>query len=146
LVNDVNSEYPKELFQELLSLTSKKKIIQLDNKIDLISKSKSKDVLSISTKTGEGFDGFIKTLKEKSISENSFSEKSAIVSTLRHKTALKKSEYHLKKSIESIDNKLSGEFISVDLRIAENSLAEIIGEVTSEDILNNIFSRFCIGK
>jgi tRNA modification GTPase len=41
---------------------------------------------------------------------------------------------------------MSGEFISVDLRNAENSLGEIIGKVTSDDILNNIFSKFCIGK
>ena len=41
---------------------------------------------------------------------------------------------------------MSGEFIAVDLRNAENNLGEIIGEVTSDDILNNIFTKFCIGK
>jgi tRNA modification GTPase len=41
---------------------------------------------------------------------------------------------------------MSGEFISVNLRNAAGSLGEIIGEVTSEDILNNIFTKFCIGK
>jgi tRNA modification GTPase len=41
---------------------------------------------------------------------------------------------------------MSGEFIAVDLRNAESSLGEIIGKVTSDDILNNIFSKFCIGK
>ncbi|MEE9430896.1 MAG: tRNA uridine-5-carboxymethylaminomethyl(34) synthesis GTPase MnmE [Melioribacteraceae bacterium] len=146
LINDVNSEFPKNLYSELLTLTTKGKIIQLDNKIDLSSNNKSKDILSISAKTGDGFDLFIKALKEKSISENSFSEKSVIVSNLRHKTALEKSALHLNKAIESIDKKYSGEFISVDLRNTESELGEIIGEVTSEDILNNIFSQFCIGK
>ena len=47
---------------------------------------------------------------------------------------------------KSAEEKMSGEFISVDLRTAENSLAEIIGVVTTDDILNNIFSKFCIGK
>ena len=52
----------------------------------------------------------------------------------------------LSQARESARNKMSGEFISVDLRNAENDLAEIIGEVTSDDILNNIFTKFCIGK
>jgi len=43
-------------------------------------------------------------------------------------------------------NKMTGEFISVDLRLAEEHLGEIIGKVTTDDILNNIFSKFCIGK
>lgn len=146
LINEIDSEFPEQLYNELLTLTEKEKIIQLDNKLDLSHKNKSKDVLSISAKTGEGFDLLIKTLKKKSISESSFSEKSAVVSNLRHKTALEKSTDHLNKCIESIDKKYSGEFISVDLRNAESALGEIIGEVTSEDILNNIFSQFCIGK
>jgi len=146
LINEINSEFPLDLFEDLLSLTSEEKIIQLDNKLDLYKNNTPKDILSISAKTGEGFDGFIKSLKEKSISENVFSEKSAIVSNLRHKTALEKSADHLHKAVESIDKKFSGEFISVDLRNAESALGEIIGEVTSEDILNNIFSQFCIGK
>ena len=41
---------------------------------------------------------------------------------------------------------MSGEFISTDLRSAEESLGEIIGIVSSDDILNNIFAKFCIGK
>ena len=69
-----------------------------------------------------------------------------MVSNLRHKTALEKSADHLKKAIDSISGSLSGEFISVDLRNAESALGEIIGKVTTDDILNNIFSQFCIGK
>ena len=53
---------------------------------------------------------------------------------------------HLTNSRNSLLNKLSGEFVSLDLRNAVDALGEIIGEVTSEDILNSIFSKFCIGK
>ena len=49
-------------------------------------------------------------------------------------------------AVESLKGNMSGEFISLDLRKAEKDLAEIIGEVINEDILNNIFSKFCIGK
>ena len=47
---------------------------------------------------------------------------------------------------KSAENNMSGEFIAVDLRNAENNMAEIIGIVTTDDILNNAFSKFCIGK
>jgi len=59
---------------------------------------------------------------------------------------LVKAKEALLNSIKSVENDLSGEFMASDLRIAEMSLAEIIGEVTPEEILNNIFSKFCIGK
>jgi tRNA modification GTPase len=46
----------------------------------------------------------------------------------------------------TLKGNLSGEFIAVDLRAALNYLGEIIGITTPDDVLNNIFSRFCIGK
>ena len=65
---------------------------------------------------------------------------------MRHYECLKKAKENLLKANESAKNKMSGEFISVDIRNAENDLAEIIGDVTNDDILNNIFTKFCIGK
>jgi tRNA modification GTPase len=53
---------------------------------------------------------------------------------------------NLNNSINALNENLSEEFISVHLRNAETCLSEIIGQVTSEDVLNNIFSNFCIGK
>ncbi|MBK7104898.1 MAG: tRNA uridine-5-carboxymethylaminomethyl(34) synthesis GTPase MnmE [Ignavibacteriae bacterium] len=146
LISDVNSQFPKDLYNELLLITTEEKIIFVLNKIDLNEKVEDNEQIGISAKTGEGIEKFLSTLKEKSFGSETFSEKSAIVSNLRHKTALEKTKEHLLKSIDSIDEKLSGEFISVDLRNAESALGEIIGKVTSEDILNNIFSKFCIGK
>ncbi|PIW69022.1 MAG: tRNA uridine-5-carboxymethylaminomethyl(34) synthesis GTPase MnmE, partial [Ignavibacteriales bacterium CG12_big_fil_rev_8_21_14_0_65_30_8] len=60
--------------------------------------------------------------------------------------ALSKAKNDLLEAIVSLNNNLSGEFISVNLRGAEDSLDEIIGKVTTDDILNNIFHKFCIGK
>jgi tRNA modification GTPase len=59
---------------------------------------------------------------------------------------LEKAKSALLNSKKTISNSFSGEFISVDLRTAADNLSEIIGIVTSEDILNNIFQKFCIGK
>ncbi|MGV8018840.1 MAG: hypothetical protein AB2L26_11775 [Ignavibacteria bacterium] len=69
-----------------------------------------------------------------------------ILTNLRHKICVEETIASLKNVIESIDNKMSGEFISVDLRNALNRLGEITGLVTNEEILNFIFSKFCIGK
>ena len=58
----------------------------------------------------------------------------------------KKAKENLLVAKKSAEKNMSGEFIALDLRNAENSLAEIIGTVTTDDILNNVFSKFCIGK
>ncbi len=146
LLSDVDSQFPEDLYLELLELTDKEKILQVINKIDLHKAKEGKNIFGISAKSGEGITEFIKVLKQKSFLSNSYSEKSAVVSNLRHKTSLEKSSDHLSKAINSINQKFSGEFISVDLRNAESALGEIIGKVTTDDILNNIFSQFCIGK
>jgi tRNA modification GTPase len=65
---------------------------------------------------------------------------------MRHKTLLEKTLKSLKLVQKALNESVSPELIAVDLQAALNSLGEITGETTTEDILNNIFSRFCIGK
>ena len=145
-LEDVQQNESKVLLIDLLNLTGPDKILKVVNKIDLNPHvSKDADV-KISAKTGEGIDQLFEKLKEKTIGNESYTEKTAIITNLRHHICLKKSRENLINARESILNKMSGEFISVDLRNAEMNLAEIIGEITSDDILNNIFMKFCIGK
>jgi len=145
-LEDVQQAESKDLFIDLLNYTSRDNIIKVVNKIDL-NKNISKDAdVRISAKTGEGIDSLFAVLRERTIGNESYTEKTAIVTNLRHHNCLKKSRENLLNARESILKKMSGEFISVDLRNAEMNLAEIIGEVTSDDILNNIFMKFCIGK
>ena len=146
LLEDVQQGESKDLFVDLLKLTSSNKIIKVLNKIDLDRNSEIVSDVKISAKTGEGIEHLFKSLREKTIGNESYTEKTAIVTNLRHHGCLKKSRENLINARESILKKMSGEFISVDLRNAEMNLAEIIGEVTSDDILNNIFMKFCIGK
>lgn len=68
------------------------------------------------------------------------------ITNLRHKICLENVVASLTEAAESIDRKMSGEFVSVDLRNALKYLSEITGEVTNDEILNNIFGNFCIGK
>ncbi len=145
-LEDVQQGESNDLFADLLKLTSSDKIMKVLNKIDLNRNSEIVSDVKISAKTGEGIEHLFKSLREKTIGSGNYTEKTAIVTNLRHHICLKKSRENLINARESILKKMSGEFISVDLRNAEMNLAEIIGEVTSDDILNNIFMKFCIGK
>lgn len=145
-INDVTEGFSEDLYNELLILSNRERIISVANKIDLKNEMNYNFDVYVSAISGQGMDTLFSIMKEKTIGTNNYSEKTAVVSNLRHYSALEKAKDNLLKSKESIALKMSGEFISVDLRNAENSLGEIIGEVTTDDILNNIFSKFCIGK
>ncbi|MCF6357754.1 MAG: tRNA uridine-5-carboxymethylaminomethyl(34) synthesis GTPase MnmE [Draconibacterium sp.] len=116
-------------------------VSSVDNK-----KQTSKEVIQISVKENIGIDKLLEVLKEKSIGSKSFTEKSAVINNVRHFNALTKAKHDLSEATTSLNNNLSGEFISVNLRAAEDALGEIIGKVSTDDILNNIFDNFCIGK
>lgn len=145
-INDVEQGIACDLEDELYSLASKEKVITVVNKIDLKNHQVVKGDISISAKTGEGMESLFAKLKEVAFGTENYTERSAVVSNLRHYNALKKAKESLLDAKDSILNKLSGEFIAVDLRNAEGHLGEIIGQVTTDDILNNIFLKFCIGK
>jgi tRNA modification GTPase len=145
-MNDVEQGFSEDIFDELKEITKEARIICVLNKIDKDEKSNLKSDVNISAKTGQGIESLFNLLKQKALGNSNYSEKSAVVSNLRHYNCLRKAKECLLNAKESANNKLSGEFISVDLRNAESSLGEIIGAVTSEDILNNIFAKFCIGK
>ncbi|HMA63452.1 MAG TPA: tRNA uridine-5-carboxymethylaminomethyl(34) synthesis GTPase MnmE [bacterium] len=69
-----------------------------------------------------------------------------IITVQRHYNVLKKTKQELQKAIQSIQNGFASEFIVTDLRHALSKLDEILGKTTNDEILNNIFSNFCIGK
>ena len=145
-VGDVEQLFSEELYSELQELNKQENILRVLNKIDLKETNNVKSDVKLSAKTGEGISNLLNLLKDKALGNSSYSEKTAIVSNMRHFECLKRAKENLHKARESAISKMSGEFISVDLRNAENDLAEVIGEVTNDDILNNIFTKFCIGK
>lgn len=145
-INDIETGIAEDLQKELNKLTTEDRIITLINKIDLDENYKHDSAMLVSAKTGRGIEKLLALMKERAIGSKSYSEKSAVVSNIRHYNALKKAKENLEKARDSVNQKMSGEFIAVDLRNAESALGEIIGKVTTDDILNNIFSKFCIGK
>ncbi len=101
----------------------------------------------ISALTGDGMDDLRQSMFETAnVSNLAISEGGAIVTNERHQQALQKAKESLTLALESVRKGESGEFVAVDLRGALDRLGEIIGTTTTDDILNRIFSNFCIGK
>ncbi len=130
------------------------KFLRVINKFDLqqrieIERIKSDDVplINISAINGNGIHKLEKELFISSIENgnNIFSEK-VLVTNVRHWEALTKALEGTQKALAETEKGASAEFIALYLREALNYLGQITGKVTSEDILNNIFSKFCIGK
>lgn len=145
-LGDVEKNFSPVINTELTELSEIKQIIKVLNKIDLLPESNINADIKISAKTGEGIKSLLNLLKEKAVGNTAYSESTAIVSNTRHFNCLKNAKISLMNATESLRGNMSGEFIALDLRKAEKDLAEIIGELTNEEILNNIFSKFCVGK
>ena len=145
-IGDVNVGFSSQLENEIFNLNPPVKIIKILNKIDLKMQTHFLADFKVSAISSEGMFQFIEGLKGIALGESAYTEKDAIVTNVRHVNCLVRANEGLKKAIETIKKNLSGEFIASDLRVTEMALAEIIGEVTPEDILNNIFSKFCVGK
>ncbi|NOY72361.1 MAG: tRNA uridine-5-carboxymethylaminomethyl(34) synthesis GTPase MnmE [Gammaproteobacteria bacterium] len=122
----------------------------LFNKIDLGQHEpsvKSGDYgteIYLSAATGQGFD-LLKTHLKKSMGFNTVSN-STFLARRRHLDALKRALTHLKTGLINYTDHHAAELLAEDLRQAQNTLAEITGEFTSEDLLGQIFESFCIGK
>ena len=68
------------------------------------------------------------------------------VTNLRHYQALKDAQASIERVFDGLDNNLPTDLLAQDLREATDDLGSIIGEISSQDVLNNIFANFCIGK
>lgn len=146
-----------ELIERILSLrkeSGQNGLVAAINKVDLkkrLSKNVVKkhlgidEVLEISAKEHQGFKELESVFLNQTVGQEALHGEPA-VSNIRQKQALGSAIDSLKAARASLRKGLSSEFVAVDLRLALDLLGEIIGEVTTEDILANIFSRFCIGK
>jgi len=126
--------------------------IDLQKRIDLNGLYYSKNnfpIVETSAKKMLGIDKLENILYEELFKNDKLADSNSediLITKIRHIESLKQSKESLQKAISASEKNLSSEFISVDLREALHQLGQIIGTVTSEDILNNIFEKFCIGK
>jgi tRNA modification GTPase len=103
--------------------------------------------IDISTKTGEGIDSLRRMIYEMFISGIATDSREFIaLSQSRHRDALAKGMVFLERALSCISSGAELEIIAVDLRDALNAIGEVTGETTPDDVLDLIFSRFCIGK
>jgi tRNA modification GTPase len=137
----------------LIKKLKKKTVIAVINKIDLKQKierkkvfSEFKNVIDISAKRSKNI-----ALLEKGIADLIYgglvlNAESAMVGNLRHIQLIRKAQKNIAQASESLDNKLPLEFIAQDIREALGFLDEILGKRFSNNLLDRIFSEFCIGK
>lgn len=148
---------PAEAVNDLESRSGGQNILVALNKTDLLTgppdtapaaaaSEENFAILPVSARTGEGLPDLHKTLVRLASSGISHDEHDVIITNRRHQDALQKAADGLESARASLARGATNEFIALDLREAVNSLAEITGEMTSEEILQSIFSRFCIGK
>jgi len=86
-------------------------------------------------------DSLLETVNLKNINTNE-----TILTNIRHVEALKHTEEALNRVLMNVDNPITSDFLAMDIKQALHYLGEIVGEVTTDDLLENIFSKFCIGK
>ncbi len=142
-VRDLTS---KESYNDNQNLPAEK-LINVGNKSDLAGTLQQEGAQPVSAKTGEGMQELEQIIISKArglISKNSHSE--IIITNQRHRDCLLKSCEYLVNAREQILSGGGNELISFEIRAAMDSLSEIIGKTANVDILNNIFTKFCIGK
>jgi len=104
------------------------------------------EVIPVSVKEGINLELLSQKIYEKITSERG-TEIPEVVPNVRQKVALEAAKAHLEEAMKELEKKEPlPELVSLELRSAISALSEIIGEVTTEDLLSEIFSRFCIGK
>ena len=137
-------EEGKKWVKELSKTHPEKKIVLLVNKID-IGKNGEANATHISAKTGAG----IAELKQELVAliRGDFDPNNeTIVSNSRHHEALVHTAEMLKKAEEGLDSGITADFVAMDIRQAMFHLGGITGDISTDDLLGNIFSKFCIGK
>ncbi len=145
------SEPLREEDHRILGQINYKKCILVLNKSDLSQRIQLEALpegypkVSLSAKTGEGIDALKDILYEVVLGE-SVSAEGVVVTNIRHKRAIDEAVGSLKGALEAFQRKEPLEFVAMQLRDALSFLGEITGETTPEDILEMIFSQFCIGK
>lgn len=141
---------------DIIKLIENKKCIILFNKSDLESKISIEElkakvnenirIIKTSTKENTGIEDFEKAVKELFLNGEININSDILITNLRHKEALKESLDSLVQVSKSIVNNMPEDFYSIDLMSAYKSLGKIIGEEVEEDLVNEIFSKFCMGK
>ena len=139
---------------KVMQLITDKKVIIILNKSDLETKVSKEDIyryidkpiVEISARTGQGLDELEGTITEMFFSANISMNEEIFVTNTRHRQAIIAAIESLKQVMISIENDMPEDFFSIDLMDACSHLGLITGASVQEDLVNRIFSEFCMGK
>lgn len=140
--------------KEILEIIKNKKVIVLLNKTDIdrvvdieqLNEIPKEDIIEFSAKAGLGMDELEEKIKDMFYSGEITFNDQVYITNARHKEALENSYNSLLKVKESVDAGMPEDFYSIDLMDAYEQLGLIIGESVEDDLVNEIFSKFCMGK
>lgn len=140
---------------EILEIIKGKKTIVLLNKQDLAKEADTQSlmkelegmpVIETSIKENQGLDIFTKTVRDMFYKKEINFNDQVYITNIRQKAALEDAMASLSKTIESIDAGMSEDFLTIDMMDAYTSLGSVIGEAIEDDLADEIFSKFCMGK
>lgn len=103
-------------------------------------------VFAVSARMGDGLEALKHAIRAQFVKPSFEAGDGVVVTHMRHRVALERAETSLQESLISIERGIEPEFIAIDLRGAADALGEIVGAITSDEVLDRIFSEFCIGK
>ena len=148
-VGDARVGFSPELRREVEEVVPAKRLIAVLNKADLLDGSTispmSDDALLVSARTGSGISELASALCIRA-AEVDYTERGAAVTGARHRRNLRDALSEVETAVRQTAEGIEAELIALHLRRATASLDEVLGVVTTDDILNRVFSRFCIGK
>jgi len=142
---DINSTTAEEVEKDLSTLNQNASIVVIANKADLSQTHVIENAILVSALKKEGVEE-VKTALYNTVVEEGFNLESTIVTNARHYESLIRTNEDLQKVIDGIDTGLSGDFVAMDIRQALHHLGTITGEISTDELLGNIFANFCIGK
>ena len=125
-----------------------KPVLKIANKTDLVENhyDTTNDTVHISSITGEGINCLKQEIKQIILGDSFNISNDELYINLRHKECLNKAKKHIKFAIDACNKGEAQDLISIDIKASLISLDEIVGEAVSEEIIDHIFSQFCIGK
>ena len=140
--------------KEIINLIKDKQAIVLLNKSDLgtiinkknISEFDNKPVITFSAKTGDGLDELENKIRDLFYEGKVKYNDELYITNARQKESLINAKNSIEEVIKSVENDMPEDFYSIDLMDAYTYLGQIIGESVEDDLLNEIFSKFCMGK
>ena len=150
-----NSKDLTEEDREILKLAESKNSIILLNKVDLKEnnlenseelKRLNKKVIKISAKNGNGIEELYNEIENMFQIKNLETDGEIIITNIRHKNQIEYAINNINEAINAVKNNLPIDIISISIKQTLEDLGKITGENVSEDIINEIFSKFCLGK